>query len=119
MEDPDLPAVRGDGGGAEVRERGDDEQCTCIRGDAAGRHRSFCPLGPIPEVPKPPAGWVAYGSLSEERYHLMRRRQAARWWDSKVGCWIGPEQRNVAPAMAWALAWEEAPEGLRAQVIGG
>lgn len=74
---------------------------------------------PSPEPSTAPRGaaegWRAWGTLPE-RFQLMRRRQRARWWDQEAQAWVGPEQANVAPAIAWALWSREAPPELRAQV---
>lgn len=49
-------------------------------------------------------GWREYGNDPEARFHLMRHTsRRARWYDRRTGNWVGPEQSNVAPAVAWAL----------------
>ena len=50
--------------------------------------------------------WRIYGFAPQERYCLMRhkRNRHARYLDRHTGEWFGPEQSNVAPAVAWGLA---------------
>ena len=51
-------------------------------------------------MPKP---WEDYASDPEARYQLQRKGQRCRWWDRLFDCQVGPEQSNVAPALAWAM----------------
>lgn len=54
-------------------------------------------------------GWSAYGDipyrkLGAQTIYLWRKGQRCRWRSLGSGLQVGPEQRNVAPAIAWALA---------------
>ncbi len=51
-------------------------------------------------------GWIEYGNLPSARFWLMRNKRTrhARYLDRWSGKWVGPEQENVAPAVAWALS---------------
>ena len=53
-----------------------------------------------------PVGWREYGNEPDKRFWLLRnkRTRRARYWDRITCLWVGPEQSNIVPAVAWALA---------------
>lgn len=64
-----------------------------------------CIVAVAPETPPwgKPYGHRPWMTLRRRRVWMYRKRQAVRFYDSR-GRQVGPEQTNVAPAVAYAMS---------------